>query len=55
MSELMPEINLSTNEQSRAIEQINIAVAQMDSVTQQKAALVEEASAAAHSLKVQSQ
>lgn len=55
VSELMPEIDLSTNGQSRGIEQINIAVAQMDSVTQQKAALVEEASAAAHSLEVQSQ
>ncbi|HAZ54774.1 MAG TPA: methyl-accepting chemotaxis protein, partial [Franconibacter helveticus] len=41
--------------QSRGIEQINLAVAQMDSVTQQNAALVEEASAAAHSLKEQSQ
>ncbi|KIS44869.1 methyl-accepting chemotaxis protein [Kosakonia radicincitans] len=55
VSELMSEIDLSTNEQSRGIEQINIAVAQMDSVTQQNAALVEEASAAAHSLKEQSQ
>ncbi len=55
VSELMSEIELSTNEQSRGIEQINIAVAQMDSVTRQNAALVEEASAAAHSLKEQSQ
>jgi len=55
VSELMSEIALSTGEQSRGIEQINQAVAQMDSVTQQNAALVEEASAAAHSLKEQSQ
>ena len=55
VSELMSEIALSTSEQSRGIEQINLAVAQMDSVTQQNAALVEEASAAAHSLKEQSQ
>ncbi|WP_105605538.1 methyl-accepting chemotaxis protein [Cronobacter sakazakii] len=55
VSELMSEITLSTGEQSRGIEQINQAVAQMDSVTQQNAALVEEASAAAHSLKEQSQ
>ncbi len=55
VSELMSEIEFSTNEQSRGIEQINIAVAQMDSVTRQNAALVEEASAAAHSLKEQSQ
>lgn len=51
VSELMSEIDLSTNEQSRGIEQINIAVVQMDSVTRQNAALVEEASAAAHLLK----
>ena len=52
---LMSEIALSTGEQSRGIEQINQAVAQMDSVTQQNAALVEQASAAAQSLKEQSQ
>ncbi|AMO48241.1 methyl-accepting chemotaxis protein [Kosakonia oryzendophytica] len=55
VSGLMAEIALSTGEQSRGIEQINQAVAQMDTVTQQNAALVEEASAAAHSLKEQSQ
>lgn len=54
VSELMSEIALSTGEQSRGIEQINQAVAQMDTVTQQNAALVEEASAAAHSLQEQS-
>lgn len=52
---LMSEIALSTGEQSRGIEQINQAVAQMDSVTQQNASLVEQASAAAQSLKEQSQ
>ncbi|MDF3009087.1 MAG: Methyl-accepting chemotaxis sensory transducer [Enterobacter kobei] len=50
----MSEIALSTGEQSRGIEQINQAVAQMDTVTQQNAALVEEASAAAQSLQEQS-
>lgn len=55
VSELMSEIALSTNEQSRGIEQINQAVAQMDTVTQQNAALVEEASAAAKSLRDQSE
>jgi len=54
VSELMSEIALSTGEQSRGIEQINQAVAQMDTVTQQNAALVEEASAAAQSLQEQS-
>ncbi|SQC92370.1 Ribose and galactose chemoreceptor protein [Cedecea neteri] len=52
---LMAEIAVSTGEQSRGIEQINQAVLQMDVVTQQNAALVEQASAAAHSLKDQSQ
>ncbi|TBW09720.1 HAMP domain-containing protein [Azotobacter chroococcum subsp. isscasi] len=55
VSDLMAGIALSTGEQSHGIEQINQAVAQMDSVTQQNAALVEQASAAAHSLKEQSQ
>ncbi len=55
VSGLMSEIALSTGEQSRGIDQINQAVAQMDTVTQQNAALVEEASAAAYSLKEQSQ
>jgi len=55
VSELMSEIALSTNEQSRGIEQINQAVAQMDTVTQQNASLVEEASAAAKSLRDQSE
>jgi methyl-accepting chemotaxis protein I, serine sensor receptor len=35
------------------IEQVNIAIAQMDQVTQQNAALVEEAAAAAASLELQ--
>lgn len=52
---LMGEIAVSTDEQRRGIEQINQAVVQMDAVTQQNAALVEQASAAAFSLKDQSQ
>ena len=40
----------ATGEQSRGIEQVNIAVTQMDEVTQQNAALVEQASAAAQSM-----
>lgn len=54
VSVLMSELALSTGEQSRGIEQINIAVTQMDAVTQQNAALVDEASTAALSLKEQS-
>lgn len=50
---LMAEISSASNEQSRGIEQVNQAVTQMDEVTQQNAALVEEASAASQSLKDQ--
>ncbi|WP_435953881.1 methyl-accepting chemotaxis protein [Dryocola sp. BD626] len=55
VTDLMEHIAVSTSEQSRGIEQINLAVVQMDVVTQQNAALVEQASAAAMSLKEQSQ
>ncbi|MBG7619056.1 MCP four helix bundle domain-containing protein [Herbaspirillum sp. AP02] len=48
--EIMNDISTATQEQSSGIEQINTAVVQMDQVTQQNAALVEEASAAAQSL-----
>ncbi|WP_009901413.1 methyl-accepting chemotaxis protein, partial [Burkholderia thailandensis] len=47
---IVSEIASASNEQSVGIEQVNHAVAQMDNVTQQNAALVEEASAAAHAL-----
>ncbi|HEY0885816.1 MAG TPA: methyl-accepting chemotaxis protein, partial [Ramlibacter sp.] len=40
-------------EQTRGIEQVNQAITQMDQVTQQNAALVEEASAAAQSMREQ--
>jgi methyl-accepting chemotaxis protein len=40
----------ASTEQSRGLEQVNQAIAQMDQVTQQNAALVEEAAAAAHAL-----
>lgn len=52
---LMKEISVSSEEQSRGIEQVNQAVTQMDEVAQQNAALVEEASAATQSLEAQSQ
>ena len=45
------EIAASAEEQSRALGEVNSAVGQMDSVTQQNAAMVEEATAAAHSLR----
>ncbi|CAN0619114.1 Methyl-accepting chemotaxis protein I [Burkholderia multivorans] len=51
--DLMGEITAASEEQSKGIEQVNQAVAQMDQVTQQNAALVEQATAAAHSLEEQ--
>ncbi|CCJ72290.1 Methyl-accepting chemotaxis protein III (ribose and galactose chemoreceptor protein) [Cronobacter condimenti 1330] len=51
VSVLMSELALSTREQSRGIEQMTIAVTQRDAVTQQNAALVEQASSAALSQK----
>ncbi|VXB18894.1 methyl-accepting chemotaxis protein [Massilia sp. 9I] len=50
VSEIMREISSATQEQTSGIEQINMAVAQMDQVTQQNAALVEEAAAASESM-----
>ncbi len=50
VNDIMSEISAATHEQSRGIEEINRAVAQMDDVTQQNAALVEQAAAAATSL-----
>jgi len=50
---IMTEIMTAGEEQSLGIGQINQAVAQMDQVTQQNAALVEEAAAAAASLQEQ--
>jgi methyl-accepting chemotaxis protein len=46
----MGEITMASKEQTTGIEQVNQAVAQMDTVTQQNAALVEEAAAATQSL-----
>ena len=54
VQDLMEEISAASEEQSKGIEQVGQAVTQMDQVTQQNAALVEEATAAAQSLKQQS-
>jgi hypothetical protein len=51
----MGEISAASEEQSSGIDQVNRAVSQMDEVTQQNAALVEEAAAAAGSLQEQAQ
>nr|WP_297459079.1 methyl-accepting chemotaxis protein [uncultured Halomonas sp.] len=54
VSDLMGEISAASHEQSAGIEQINLAVTQMDQVTQQNAALVEQAATAAGSLENES-
>ncbi|OXI34755.1 methyl-accepting chemotaxis protein [Burkholderia sp. AU16741] len=54
VTDLMGEIASASIEQHTGIEQVNQAVMQMDEVTQQNAALVEEASAAAQSMASQS-
>jgi methyl-accepting chemotaxis protein len=53
VSDIIGEIASASDEQGRGIEQVNQAVGQMDEVTQQNAALVEQAAAAAQSLEVQ--
>ena len=51
--DIMGEITAASSEQSDGIEQVNQAITQMDTVTQQNAALVEQAAAAAESLQDQ--
>lgn len=53
VTDMMGEISIASAEQEAGIEQINRAIAEMDTVTQQNAALVEEAAAAAASLQHQ--
>ncbi|MBJ7220469.1 MULTISPECIES: methyl-accepting chemotaxis protein [unclassified Brenneria] len=53
VNDLMGEIASASDEQSRGISQIGQAVAEMDGVTQQNAALVQESAAAAASLEEQ--
>jgi len=52
---LMSEIKTATHEQTNGISQVGQAVSEMDRVTQQNAALVEESAAAAESLSQQAQ
>ena len=54
-AEIMNEIATASSEQSTGIEQVNRAVMQMEDVTQQNAALVEEAAAAAESMREQAE
>ena len=53
VTDIMGEITAASTEQSQGIEQVNVAVTQMDEMTQQNAALVEQAAAAAESLQDQ--
>ena len=55
VNDLIGEIGSATREQTQGIGQIGDAVNQLDQVTQQNAALVEESAAAAESLKVQAE
>jgi methyl-accepting chemotaxis protein-2 (aspartate sensor receptor) len=54
VTDIMGEISAASEEQARGIDQVNRAVTQMDETTQQNAALVEQAAAAASSLQDQS-
>ena len=53
VTDIMAEISAASLEQSKGIDQVNTAVSQMDKMTQQNAALVEEAAAAAKSMEEQ--
>ncbi|MBA5236091.1 MCP four helix bundle domain-containing protein [Pectobacterium aroidearum] len=53
VSDLVGEISSASNEQTMGIEQVNVAVNQMEVTTQQNASLVNEASAATQSLQQQ--
>jgi methyl-accepting chemotaxis protein len=55
VTDIMGEISIASNEQSTGVAQVGEAVTQMDQVTQQNAALVEQSAAAAESLKHQAQ
>ena len=53
VTDIMGEITAATKEQSAGIEQVNLAITDMDNTTQQNAALVEQAAAAAQSMQDQ--
>ncbi|MPQ56918.1 methyl-accepting chemotaxis protein [Duganella sp. FT27W] len=55
VTDIMGEITSASSEQSIGIDQVNTAITQMDQVTQQNAALVEEAAAAAASMQDQAE
>jgi methyl-accepting chemotaxis protein len=53
VTDIVGEISLANSEQTHGIEQINVAITEMDQVTQQNAALVEQAAAAAAAMQEQ--
>ncbi|MBC3871137.1 methyl-accepting chemotaxis protein [Undibacterium oligocarboniphilum] len=53
VTDIMGEITAASQEQTSGIDQINVAISQMDEVTQQNASLVEEAAAASQSMQDQ--
>ena len=53
VTEIMGEISIASAEQSQGIGEVGSAIGEMDGMTQQNMALVEEASAAAHELQSQ--
>ncbi|OBV41587.1 methyl-accepting chemotaxis protein [Janthinobacterium psychrotolerans] len=53
VTDIMAEMSSASSEQTDGIEQINQAVMQMDAVTQQNAALVEQSAAASEAMQVQ--
>lgn len=53
VTDIIAEISAASQEQSFGIEAVNLAIIEMDGMTQQNAALVEEAAAAAQSLQDQ--
>ena len=55
LAEAMDNISLASSEQMQGISQVSVAVSQMDGVTQNNAALVEESSSASRSLSEQAQ
>ncbi len=55
VTDIVAEISTASSEQSQGVSQVGEAVVQMDQVTQQNAALVEESAAAAGSLKSQAE
>ncbi len=53
VNDIIQEISTAASEQSKGIDQVNVAVVQLDQMTQQNAALVEQSTASAESLKDQ--